>query len=662
MYHLKSERGTIMQKVDRMKELIRVLNVANDAYYNSGKELMSNFEYDKLYDELKALETETHIVLSASPTQNVGYTPVSKLAKETHKVPALSLDKTKDSDTLAAFLGNQEGILSWKLDGLTVVLTYRDGKLEKAVTRGNGLIGEVVTDNAKCFLNVPLTISDRMELIVRGEALITYEDFERINASLPETEEAYKNPRNLCSGSVRQLDPNEVKKRNVRFIAFGISATKRPFTERSEQLDYLRNRGFDVVEYVKIPNSEALKAQIESFASRVEKNAFPSDGLVLQMNDIAYGESLGTTSKYPRDAMAFKWEDEEKETVVRNIVWSASRTGRINPVAVFDPVELEGTTVTRASIHNVSIMKNLSISPGDTVSVYKANMIIPQISENLTRNKEPEIPDKCPVCGGEAVIRTMAGEAETLWCINPDCAAKHINAFVHAVSRDALNIEGLSEETIRKLMDVGILSSLPDLFQIKNHRDAIIWMDGFGEKSFTNLVNSIEKARNTDLQRLIYALGIENVGRTASKAICRHFKYNLVQTVTATTEQLKAIPDIGDVIATSFVNWFQNQVNQEMFEALVSAVSLYIPEQSTSASLTGKTYVITGSLNHFKNREELKAKIEALGGKVSGSVSSKTTCLINNDIHSTSGKNKKAKELGIPIMDEEAFLAETGIS
>lgn len=646
-------------KLARMRELIGTLGKANHAYYNTGAEIISNYEYDALYDELKVLEDYTGIVLSASPTQKVGYEPVSKLPKETHKIPALSLDKTKDVDQLGCFLGNRDGVLSWKLDGLTVVLTYNNGLLEKAVTRGNGTVGEVVTDNAKCFLNVPCRIPDKSELIVRGEALIAYDDFERINEQIPETEERYKNPRNLCAGSVRQLDPNEVKNRNVRFIAFALVESG-AFTSRMAQLDYLKSLGFDVVAHVKVSSPESVKAQVANFASLIPENRFPSDGLVLQYDNIAYGESLGTTSKYPRDSMAFKWEDETRETVVRGIEWSASRTGLINPVAVFDPVELEGTTVTRASVHNVSIMKKLSLSKGDIVSVYKANMIIPQIAENLTRHGEAVIPDTCPVCSQPAVIRTMAGDAQTLWCLNPDCPAKHVKAFVHAASRDALNIEGLSEETIKKLINIGMLSTLPDLFHIKDHGDVIMWMEGFGKKSFQNLVNSIETARNTNLQKLIYALGINNVGRTASKAICRHFAYDTDRVVNATMDDLLAIPDIGNIIAASFTEWFGSQLNQELFENLLEEVSLERPALSQNRSLAGNTYVVTGSLNHFKNRDELKAKIESLGGKVSGSVSSKTTFLINNDSGSTSGKNKKAKDLGIPIITEEEFLEMIG--
>lgn len=645
-----------MTNVEEMKTLITQLNAANEAYYAKSVEIMSNFEYDQLYDKLLELETMTGIRLSGSPTQKVGYMPTSKLPKETHEVAALSLDKTKDILALKEFLANEEAVLSWKLDGLTIVLTYNNGILEKAVTRGNGQIGEIVTNNAKAFVNVPLTIPVKEKIIVRGEALIRYDDFQKINEALPAGEEPYKNPRNLCAGSVRQLDPNEVKKRKVHFVAFAMGTEDRPYVYRKSQLDALATFGFDVVEHVLV-DGDSLEEQVEAFSLKITDNPFPTDGLVLQLNDIAFGKSLGMTSKFPRDAMAFKWTDEEKSTIVQRIEWSTARTGQITPVAVFDPIELEGTTVTRASVHNVSILKQLSITPGDTVMVYKANMIIPQISKNLTSLRPAEIPTQCPVCG-EPVKHRIVDASEMIYCVNPNCMAKHVKYFVHAVSRDALNMEGISEETLRKLIMVGILTSLPDLFRLSEHRKEIIGMDGFGEKSFINMIESIEQARHTTLPRLLYALGIEYVGRTASKGICRHFQYDTNAVVTATKEQLLEIPDIGDAIATSFVTWFQNQIHQELFETLLDEIVLEKPViTQATMSLAGKTYVITGSLTHFRNREELKAKIEELGGKVSGSVSSKTTALINNNVASTSGKNKKAKELGVPIISEESFLA-----
>lgn len=647
-----------MDAVNRIKQLVFELNQASDAYYNTDMEIMSNKEWDEKLDELKRLEERTGVILSASPTQNAGYPVASRLPKEKHKKPALSLNKTKDIEELASFLGGREGVLSWKLDGLTIVMTYKDGKLVKAVTRGNGVTGEVVTENAKAFANVPLTVQYKGELTVRGEALITYTDFNRINTSLPEEEDPYKNPRNLCSGSVRQLDPRETRRRNVQFKAFAMSVDEIGLVTRAGQFEYLSLLGFDVVDYVVVPGGRQIEEAVMQFQKKIPENDFPSDGLVLQFNDIDYGESLGQTSKYPRDSIAFKWADGVKETTLRGIEWSPSRTGLINPVAIFDPIELEGTTVSRASVHNVSIVENLSLTPGDTVTVYKANMIIPQVSENLTRKGKPVIPECCPACGRRVKIRMGVNEqTRTMWCLNKRCSAKHIGLFKHAVGRDALNIEGISEETLSKFINAGFLFRLPDLFHLKEKEAEIISMEGFGEKSFEKLVNSVEQARHTNLQKLIYAFGINNVGRTASKAICGHFNYDVVRTVNASMEELLEIQDIGAAIASSYVSWFHSQLNQEQFEALLHEVILEQPKplQAAHAPLAGCTYVVTGSLEHYKNRNELKAEIERLGGKVAGSVSKNTNYLINNDNASTSSKNKKAKELGIPIITEDAF-------
>lgn len=643
------------QKLTRMKTLVSQLNAASKAYYGTDTEQMSNFTFDQLYDELTKLEQELGVIFANSPTQNVGYEVVSSLPKETHAIPALSLDKTKVVTDLQNFLGKQEGVLSWKLDGLTVVLTYENGHLVKALTRGNGTVGEVITPNAKCFEQVPLTIAYQGLLTVRGEALITYADFQTINASLPKEEEPYKNPRNLCSGSVRQLDSRKTKDRHVKFFAFAMQAPGAPLRTREEQLQFLEYIGFTAVERTLVSASN-LEATIQQWEAKIEQNPFPSDGLVLQYNDVTYGESLGITSKYPKDSIAFKWADEVKETVLREIHWSPSRTGLLTPVAVFDPVELEGTTVRRASIHNLGILEQLSLVPGDTISVYKANMIIPQIAENKTRNGTPEIPTHCPICGGPLHMEQTA-DAKRLWCSNPECSVKQLQSFVHFTSRDALNIEGISKETLRCFLEEGFLTSLADLFRLSRYRSEIIELEGFGEKSYQRLWESIEQARHTNLQRLLYSLGMDLVGRTATKRICQHFGYDVSKTVNATMEQLLAIPDIGQSIAKSFVTWFKNPVHQELFEDLLQQVTLEVPTMPANASLTGQTFVITGSLQHFTNREELKQRIEALGGKVTGSVSKNTTYLINNNFQSTSGKNKKAKDLNIPIITEETFLS-----
>lgn len=643
------------QKLTRMKTLIQELNEASKAYYGTNVELMSNFEFDTRYDELEELEQELGIVLANSPTQKVGYEVVSSLPKETHAIPALSLEKTKDLSMLKDFLGDQEGLLSWKLDGLTVVLTYENGILVKALTRGNGVIGEVITPNAKCFEQVPLRIAYPLSLTVRGEALITYDDFQRINASLPEEEEPYKNPRNLCSGSVRQLDNRKTKERHVKFFAFAMQAPAVDLVTRNDQLNFLEYLGFTAVEHIPV-TSATLEPTIRQFETRIRSNPFPSDGLVLQYNNVAYGESLGTTAKVPKDSLAFKWKDEKKDTILREIHWSPSRTGLITPVAIFDPIELEGTTVRRASIHNLGILEQLSLTPGDTISVYKANMIIPQIAENKTRHRKPSIPTHCPICGGPLHIE-QTEDTKRLWCSNPECSVKQIQAFVHFTSRDALNMEGISKETLRCFLEEGFLSSPADLFRLSQYRSEIIALDGFGEKSYQKIWDSIEQAKHTNLQRLLYSLGIDMVGRTATKRICQHFHYDVLKTVNATTEQLLEIPDIGQAIAKSFVTWFANPIHQEHFEALLQQVTLEQPELATATPFAGQTFVITGGLQHFPNRESLKQRIETLGGNVTGSVSKNTTYLINNDFQSTSGKNKKAKALNIPIITEDILLS-----
>lgn len=640
-----------------MKEKIKLLNEANKAYYQENREIMSNYEYDALYDELVELEKETNVTLSNSPTINVGYELLSNLPKEKHEKQMLSLDKTKDVESLQQWLGDNEGILSWKLDGLTIVMTYLDGKLIKAVTRGNGEIGEVITNNARVFTNVPLNISFKGSLVLRGEAVISYPDFVKINSSITDVEEKYKNPRNLCSGSVRQLNNKITAQRNVRFYAFAVvKADGTDFkNSREEQLNWLKIQGFGVVEYKKV-NADNLQDTVRYFEERVTENELPSDGLVLMFDDIIYGESLGATSKFPRDSIAFKWRDEIKETKLLEIEWSASRTGLINPIAIFEPVELEGTTVSRASVHNLSILENLELGIGDTVSVYKANMIIPQISDNLTRSNNIEIPHSCPVCGGETIIK-RDNDIKTLYCINDECLAKQIKSFTHFVSRDAINIEGLSEATIEKLIAKGLVKELSDIFHIESFKDVIVNMEGFGEKSFNNLVKSVNKARNTTAARLLYSLGIPNIGVSNAKLICRKFNddWNKIQNVTY--EELIEISGIGNVMARAYVDYFGNEKNKKFVRDLLDEVTIERAEESNAAPLfEDLTFVITGSVERFKNRDELKAAIEEGGGKVTGSVTSKTNYLINNDNLSNSSKNKKAKELNIQIITENQFV------
>ncbi|MBQ1352794.1 MAG: NAD-dependent DNA ligase LigA [Firmicutes bacterium] len=644
-------------KAGKIKELVKELNRARRTYEQEDREIMSNFEYDRLYDQLKALEEETGIVLASSPTVNVGYDVVSQLPKEEHPSPMLSLDKTKDPQDLKAWLGDKEGLLSWKLDGLTVVLTYDDGNLSKAVTRGNGTIGEVITANARTFENLPLSIPFKGHLVLRGEAVIRYSDFERINGTIPEAEAKYKNPRNLCSGSVRQLDSSITAGRSVRFCAFALvnagDAGDMADT-REEQLKWLADQGFETVAYRRV-NRGNVEDTVKWFAERVADNDIPSDGLVLTYDDIEYGRSLGTTAKFPRDSIAFKWEDELMTTRLLYIEWSASRTGQINPIAVFEPVELEGTTVSRASVHNVSILKELKLGEGDEITVYKANMIIPQIAENLTKSDTVKIPDVCPVCGNRTVLR-QDEQAQVLFCPNEKCLAKQIKSLTHFVSRNAMDIEGISEATIEKFVDLGYIGQLADIFRISKYRDRIVEMEGFGEKSYKKLIDSVEKARKTSPARFLYSLGISGIGAANAKLIAKAAGGDWDRMQNLTVEELTSIEGIGQVMAENYTAFFSDPENTDKVGQLLNEIEFETEQTEVSDQLAGKTFVITGSLNHFDNRDALKEYIESLGGKTSGSVSGKTSYLINNDINSGSSKNKKAKELGVEIITEETFM------
>ena len=659
-----------------MEEKIRILNEAAKAYYVEGREIMSNFEYDKLYDELVALEEESGMILAGSPTQQVGYEVLSELPKEAHPKKMLSLDKTKDRDALAEWLGDQEGLLSWKLDGLTIVLTYNNQKIEKAVTRGNGEIGEVITANAKTFVNLPLSIPFEGELVIRGEAVITYEDFEKINESIPELDAKYKNPRNLCSGSVRQLNSKITAERRVRFYAFSLvsavasgdgaaastlldlaggNGNAPDFSNsREEQMKWLASQGFDVVEYKRV-NRGSVVSIVGEFERAIEHNPVPSDGLVLVYDDIAYSASLGTTAKFPRDAIAFKWRDQIADTTLRAIERSASRTGLINPVAIFDSVELEGTTVSRASLHNISIMEDLQIGIGDTVQVYKANMIIPQIAENLTRSGNLHIPEICPVCGGPTEIHNDTG-VRTLFCVNPECAAKKIKSFTHFVARDAMDVDGLSEMSIEKLIAHGILKTPADIFHMDRFKQEIVSMDGFGEKSYEKLIYAAEKASHTTPDRLLYALGVPGIGTANAKVIAKACENSWDRIQNISYGELQTIEGVGEVLARGYRDFFDNIDNQAEIAELLSVLKIDETFEVGQEFMKGLTFVITGSLNHYANRDALVADLEACGAKVAGSVSAKTSYLINNDVSSSSGKNKKAKDLGVPIIDEETVI------
>ena len=647
-------------KTKRIRELIGTLRAAGRAYYQESREIMSNFEYDKLYDELVSLEKETGIVFANSPTQNVGYEVVSALPKERHEKPMLSLNKTKSVEELADWLGGQTGLLSWKMDGLTIVLTYQNGTLVKAVTRGNGEIGEVITANAKAFVNVPLNISYQGELILRGEAIIRYSDFEKINEQIEDVDAKYKNPRNLCSGSVRQLNSEITAQRQVHFYAFSlVKADGIDFkNSRKEQFEWLKTQGFEVVEYHEV-TKETLPETVKMYSEAIAENDTPSDGLVLLYDDIAYGQSLGRTAKFPRDSIAFKWADEIQETKLLYIEWSASRTGLINPVAVFEPVELEGTTVTRASVHNLSIMESLELGEGDRITVYKANMIIPQIADNLTRSGVRDIPEACPVCGGQTEVRQL-NDVKSLYCTNPDCQAKKIKSFTLFTSRDALNIAGLSEATLEKFIGVGMIHEYADIFHLDRHQEEIVEMDGFGQKSYDNLIAAAEKASHTTLPRMVYGLGVAGIGLANAKMICRHFKNDFEAMRHATVEELVEIDGIGEVLAQAWTAFFSDGKNNAIVDHLLAELTFEAGDEESSEgadeAFAGMNFVITGSLEQFKNRKELQELIERRGGKVTGSVTSKTNYLINNDVASSSSKNKKARELGVPILSEEEFL------
>ena len=650
-------------KLERMKELIGILREAGRAYYQESREVMSNFEYDRLYDELLELERETGTVFGNSPTQNVGYEVVSSLPKERHESPMLSLNKTKSVEELKEWLGEQSGLLSWKMDGLTIVLTYEEGKLVKAVTRGNGEIGEVITNNAKTFVNVPMTIPYKGQLVLRGEAVIRYSDFLKINEEIEDVDARYKNPRNLCSGSVRQLNSEVTAQRKVRFFAFSlVSADGVDFkNSREEQFLWLKSQGFETVEY-RLVTADTLEAAVTSFSEAVEKNDVPSDGLVLLFDDIAYGQSLGRTAKFPRDSIAFKWADEIQETTLSYIEWSASRTGLINPVAVFEPVELEGTTVSRASVHNISIMEALELGEGDRITVYKANMIIPQIADNLTRSGVRDIPETCPVCGGKTEVRKV-NDVKSLYCTNPDCQAKKIKSFTLFTSRDALNIGGLSEATLEKFIARGFIHEYADIFHLDRHEEEIVNMEGFGKKSFDKLTEAVKRAADTTLPRVVYGLGVAGIGLANAKMLCRHFQYDFHAMRCAGKEELTAVDGIGEVLADAWIQFFADEKNNQMVDRLMEELTIEAApkeEGERTELFEGLVFVITGSVEHFKNRKEVQEIIESRGGKVTGSVTAKTSYLINNDAASNSSKNKKARELGIPVITEEQFIEMLG--
>ncbi len=701
------------EKKKRIDELTAKLNEASRAYYTDGIEMMTNYEYDAMYDELLALEDETGYVREDSPSVNVGYETAAGLPKVVHEIRMLSLNKTKDREELKAWLGDKTGLLSWKLDGLTVGLTYENGRLMQAVTRGNGTEGELITANAMTIRNIPKVIPCKGRVVLRGEAVIRYSDFGKINEAITDADAKYKNPRNLCSGSLRQLDPAVTAERKVSFYAFSLTLVEDTDADRGsvegartarndqtlvegaaatggssaavgaagydltyakdaaadlvtgaasgtagydlnsrrDRMEWLRSQGFEIVDYVMV-DAENLSDAIDRYEASIPDFDIPSDGLVLTLDDGVYAATLGATAKFPRDAIAFKWRDQHADTVLREIEWSPSRTGLLNPVAIFDPVELEGTTVSRASVHNVNIMEDLELGIGDTVRVYKANMIIPQLSDNLTRSGNIEIPDTCPVCGGRTQIRDDEG-TKTLVCTNPDCLAKHVKKFSHFVSRDALNIEGLSESGLLKLIGISAIRTFPDLFRLADHRDEIVELEGFGQKSFDNLAASAERASHTTPARLLYGLGVPGIGVATSALISRACRNSWHAIETLDEEGLTSIDGVGSVMARDYVDFFADEDNKAVVAELLGMLELDESYEAAGTSLEGKTFVITGSLEHYSNRKELKAEIEAEGGKVAGSVSDRTDYLITNNPSSGSAKNRAAREHGVEIITEE---------
>lgn len=644
-----------MDQRKRIDELVEKLNEASHAYYTDGIEMMTNFEYDEMYDELLALEDETGYIRDDSPSVNVGYETAAGLPKIVHEIKMLSLNKTKDRDELKAWLGDKEGLLSWKLDGLTVGLTYENGRLVQGVTRGNGVEGELITANVLACRNVPKSIPYKGRVIVRGEAVIRYSDFEKINEAIEDTDAKYKNPRNLCSGSIRQLDPKVTAERMVNFYAFTLTLSEGlEMPSRRQKMEWMKSQGFEIVDYVMV-DADSLSDAIDGYEKAIADFDIPSDGLVLTLEDAEYASTLGATAKFPKDSIAFKWRDQQAETVLREIEWSPSRTGLLNPVAIFDPVELEGTTVSRASVHNINIMEDLKLGIGDTVVVYKANMIIPQLSGNLTQSGNIQIPDTCPVCGGPTLVKDIDG-TKTLYCTNPDCIAKHVKRFSHFVSRDALNIEGLSESGLLKLIGIGAVRTFADLFRLEGHRDAIIEMEGFGKKSYDKLVESAERASHTTPARLLYGLGVQGIGTANSNLIARACRNSWKEMVSLDEEALTDIDGVGPVMARDYVKYFADEDNRAVLADLLSMLTLDESYEAAGTGLEGKTFVITGSLEHYANRKDLKAEIEAEGGKVAGSVSAKTDYLITNDPGSGSAKNRAARELGVAIITEEDIM------
>lgn len=648
-----------MDKVRRIKELIEILNNASFNYYNSNP-IMSDYEWDKLYDELKLLEQETNIIYSNSPTQNVGCKVLDKIEKVTHNHPMLSLDKCHSEKDLIDFAKDKDCILSVKCDGLTTSLHYINGKLIGAESRGNGIEGGNILENVMTIKNIPLNVPYKEELIIDGETIIDWNTFNKINEGLPTGQDKFKHPRNLASASLNVLDTKIAASRNMRFIAWrvikGLNCKSVFFSlKEAEKL------GFEIVPMWTYTNKSSDKENISTMLSDLQDKAdnlgIPYDGAVMTYDDIEYGKSLGRTEKFFKHSIAYKYEDELYETNLNDIEWNTSKTGLINPVAVFEPVDLDGAITTKATLHNISYIEKLQLGIGDTIQVYRANMVIPKVHDNLTRSNTWKLPDKCPCCGGNVEIHNENG-SKTLHCMNNDCKAKLLGKLSHFVSKNAINIDGLSEQTLQKFIDLGWLNTFKDIYYLSDHKEEMYKLDGFGKKSVDKLLESIEKSRNTTLDRFIYGLCIPLIGRTASKTITKEFNnqpeefYN----IWCHGYDFTKLNDFGDTMNNSMQDFIKN--NYRWIAVLIGEFIFRESDNNDNIKqvLEGKTFVITGSLRFYKNREELAAVIERNGGKISGSVSAKTSYLINNDVTSTSGKNKKANELGIPIISEGEFV------
>lgn len=654
-----------MDKVKRIKELVEQLNEYRDAYYNEARSDVSDAEYDRLFDELSELENETGVVYTNSPTQSVGYEVKSELEKVKHSHPMLSLDKTKSVDDLVKFARDKDCILSLKMDGLTCLLTYENGELVQAETRGDGEIGELITHNARVFDNIPLSIDYKGHFEIEGEAIITYEDFDKINKSLPD-DKKYKNPRNLASGSVRQLDSKIAAQRHIKFIAWKVP-TEIASNSFINRLQYAVELGFDTVPFLSIRgnyNAEFINIVIEQLQRRANERSFPIDGLVATYNDITYGELLGMTGHHPKHSIAFKFYDEEVETVLKNIEWSMGKIGSLTPVAIFDPVEIDGTMVERASLHNVSILTKLDLQIGDTIIVYKANQIIPQVKENLSaKDRESayiRIPSQCPVCESPTQI-VKENDSEVLMCTNPHCKGKLLGRVSHFVSKKGMDISGLSEETIKKFIELGWIAEITGIYNLDQYYDRLSTMSGFGKKSVDKLRKSIETSKTVRLDKFIASLSIPGIGTSQSKELVKAFgAWDKFRDASIGYYNFTQLDGFGDVLNNNIHSWFEDMSN--IADYLASLMTFESEDNSkTNNSLNGKSFVVTGKVYKFKNRDEVKEAIEKFGGKVTGSVTKSTFALINNDIESNSSKNKKAKELGVQIINEEQLIEMLGM-